>query len=318
MTILRSMHTGPKALDKKNKLVRLHSPINLAKQAEMRLRLSQSLQSSLDLRRILDLFFLHAQELVDIDGLEYRNNDEQIIIQLEKSALHHCDYRLITPEDNLGELVFSRDRRFAEEELATLELLIGCLIFPLRNALQYRSALQTAMRDPLTGIGNRAALDNALHRELRTAERLHQELSLLMIDIDHFKSVNDTHGHACGDQVIKQVAEAILAVTRQTDMTFRYGGEEFVAMLSNTPLDIATAIAERIRRYIETNPIQCRDHEIQTTISVGVSCLKEQEPIKKLFDRADRALYQAKHLGRNRVISEARDHAGVSSATSGL
>jgi len=203
----------------------------------------------------------------------------------------------------LGEVTFSRRKRFSEAELSNIESLLGSLIFPLRNALKYRSAVQSALRDPLTGTGNRIALDNALAREKSLADRYDQPLSLLTIDIDHFKRINDNFGHSSGDEVLREVARGIVAVTRQTDMTFRFGGEEFVVLLNKTNPEGASVIAERIRHFIEKARVETNNELLQATVSIGVSTLRKDESTKMLFDRADQALYKAKAQGRNQIIA---------------
>jgi len=205
-------------------------------------------------------------------------------------------------QDDLGEVEFSRKTRFNEEELSGIEAALTALLYPIRNALRYHAALQTALRDPLTGTGNRIALDNALRRECQLAERYAQSVSLLVLDIDHFKLINDNHGHSVGDQVLQLVAERIHNVTRETDMTFRYGGEEFVVVLSITDREGAAIIAERLRLIIEHEAFNTDVGPVNITVSVGASCLQAQDNIKQLFDRADDALYKAKHQGRNQVV----------------
>lgn len=304
--MVTSVHSGSTAssntaFNQKDKLVRLRLPLNASDQAEARLKLTNKLQTTLDLRELLELFLQQLRESIPVDGLEYSNTAKGINMPLGRKGIHSCDYRLITQQDNLGTLVFSRSKRFTEAELSIVEMLIGILIYPLRNALMYRDALQTAMRDPLTGTGNRVALDNALHRELQLAHRYGQDVALLVIDIDHFKQVNDTYGHACGDDVLRGAARNIEAEIRQTDMTFRYGGEEFVVILSKTDERGAQIIAERLRACIEENPICTSAGDIQITASIGISSLVLNENVKQLFERADRALYRAKQGGRNRV-----------------
>jgi len=293
------------AFNQKKKLVRL--PLDVDEQAEARLKLTAKLQTTLDLRELLELFLRQLRELLPVDGLEYSNTAKGINMPLGRKGIHSCDYRLITQQDNLGALVFSRSKRFSEAELAAVEMLVGTLIYPLRNALLYRDAVQTAMRDPLTGTGNRVALDNALHRELQLAHRYGQDVALLVIDIDHFKQVNDSFGHTRGDEVLRCAARNIEALIRQTDMTFRYGGEEFVVILSKTDESGARVIAERIRETIEQTPINTVAGDIRITASIGISALVRGENVKELFDRADRALYRAKQSGRNRVKTGHRE-----------
>jgi diguanylate cyclase (GGDEF)-like protein len=269
---------------------------------QRRLDLINALQSTLELQEQLNIFHRWLGQLVAVDGLKYLNPQHQIELILGAETLHHCHYRLSTEQESLGEIEFTRRQRFSEEELSQIETSLTALLYPVRNALRYHVAVQTALRDPLTGAGNRIALDNALHRECQLAERYAQSVSLLVLDIDHFKAINDSHGHSVGDQVLQQVADCIRTVTRETDMTFRYGGEEFVVVLSKTDLPGAALIAERVRHSIAQQTFATQAGNIHLTVSLGASSLGVKENIKNLFDRADQALYQAKSLGRNRVI----------------
>lgn len=271
--------------------------------ANARLRLAHSLQTSLDTSTLIRLFYQQLSQFVPVGGLEFRSHQGDQTEFLGRAGRHQCDYRLSGSKVLLGQLIFSRDRRFNETEQQLLEELLGSLVFPLRNALEHQNARHLALIDNLTGLANRAALDNALHRELRLAERQHWELSLLAIDLDHFKAINDKHGHSRGDQVLRQVADAIQTICRSSDQTFRYGGEEFVVLLSNTDAEGARSIAERICETVSQLDF---DGDLATTASIGVSTRKSdhQEHIDTLFDRADRALYKAKTQGRNCVVLE--------------
>ncbi len=280
-----------------------HFPVQQSDLVELRMLMLQSLQTSLDPERILTLFCQHLQSLLPLQGLRYHNQASACELLVGREASHKVSYRLKTTDDDLGELVFSRSKRFSNGDMALLESLMGLLICPLRNALQYRNALQSALIDPLTQVGNRIALERSLQRELLIAERQQQPLSLLAIDIDHFKRINDNYGHACGDQVLQAVTSSITSVIRGSDMIFRYGGEEFVVLLTNTPAEGAMIIAQRIRQFIENKSFVNRGNTLKTTVSIGISSLDRDDCNQSLFDRADAALYKAKKHGRNRVES---------------
>lgn len=158
---------------------------------ELRQQLTLQLQSSLEAERILGLFFEEVRQLIPLDALGYRHPGSDLRLEFGSSAKHSVSYRLSHDSDYLGELIFRRRQRLGEDEQRQLESLLGTLLFPLRNALLYRAAIQTALRDALTGTGNRIAMDQALGRELELARRNLQPLSVLMLDIDHFKRVND-------------------------------------------------------------------------------------------------------------------------------
>lgn len=269
-----------------------------------RLELVNTLQSTLELNEQLTIFKRWINQSVAIDGLKYSNSQHNINFSLGHCDGHQCNYRLNTNNESLGEIEFSRKKPFKEEELSQIETDLTALLYPIRNALQYYVAVQTALRDPLTGTGNRIALDNALHRECQLAERYSQSVSILMLDIDHFKQINDQYGHTAGDEVLKQIADTVRNVTRATDMTFRYGGEEFVVVLSKTDIAGAEIIADRIRQHISAKPFETQAGAIPVTASIGASKLNKSERIKDLFNRADQALYLAKNSGRNQVVCQ--------------
>ena len=266
-----------------------------------RLRLSNMLQTTLDLTQVLQLFFDEAKNTLSVGSLKYKNEKTNNHLEMGRRCRHSCHYKLITQKDNLGELVFTRSKRFSEEELQLLEMLLGSLVCPIRNALMYQEAIQTALKDPLTGTGNRLALESTLGREIGLAARHSQPLSILVIDIDHFKSINDRFGHTTGDCVLQDVANQLMDSCRDTDATYRYGGEEFVVILNRTDREGAIISAERIRQQIAEMTTAYGEQEISVTVSIGISSLQPKDSLNTLFDRADKALYEAKSAGRNRV-----------------
>lgn len=159
-----------------------------------------------------------------------------------------------------------------------------------------------SMKDPLTGSFNRRYLEQRLASEVKLAHRHGKPLALVMLDMDKFKAVNDTHGHSIGDLVLVQLAEATKKVMRETDALVRYGGEEFVVLLPETDLAGAQRLAEKIREAVEASVFGDDGHVLKLTCSLGVAALLEKEAGPELIDRADKALYEAKSSGRNRVV----------------
>jgi diguanylate cyclase (GGDEF)-like protein len=291
----------------KQNLVQIQpSPVSHETRLNAQLRLLQALQISLDPQEQLNAFLKHAQPVVSLSGAQLILKDEESIYKVGRKGSHFCSYRLILEDTYLGELQCSRSRRFSDDELSNLEMLIGSYVYALRNALRYQDALAAAHLDSLTLLGNRAALEAAIKQELPFAERHHQDLSILMIDVDYFKSINDTHGHDKGDQVLREIARNIQAICRETDITFRYGGEEFLVILRNTNTRGAHIIAERLRQQIARSSIAIQEGAICPTVSIGISSLHHgrKEKAQHLFKRADMALYQAKAAGRNCVVDE--------------
>jgi diguanylate cyclase (GGDEF)-like protein len=276
----------------------LERPVSLA---QLRLELGLQLQTSLEPQRILGLFFREIQRLVPLDALSYEHQPSDLRLQFGQRGHHSISYNLSHEGEQLGELVFRRNQRFSEQDQGNLESLLSALLFPMRNALLYRAATQSALRDPLTETGNRIAMDQTLQREIEMSRRHSQPLSLLMLDIDHFKQINDTYGHSAGDDVLKAVAASIKDQLRNVDMVFRFGGEEFLILLSNTSREAAAMVGERLRFAAQAQDYVADGKVIELTVSLGCSTLLPGESAESLLRRADSALYVAKREGRNRL-----------------
>ena len=161
----------------------------------------------------------------------------------------------------------------------------------------------SAVRDPLTGAWNRRYLDVQLHAELSAARRRGLELSMLALDLDHFKQVNDQHGHAVGDQALRAVSEALISACGEAATVARVGGEEFAVLLPGHDLAQATELAERIRAAVAAVQIPTEREAAQVTVSLGVASLAPEMSAQGLYTLADARLYQAKAEGRDRVVS---------------
>jgi diguanylate cyclase len=179
----------------------------------------------------------------------------------------------------------------------------------ISNLQQSLEAIRAeSLTDPLTGLGNRKYFDRSIEIAVQNALANGEPLSLLMFDIDHFKSFNDSYGHLTGDQVLRLVGMSLKQTIKGQDITARYGGEEFVVLLPNTAMRQALTVADHIRRAIMSKELKKKSTgEIlgRVTISVGVSMLKPDDDTDSLIERADACLYAAKRNGRNRVICEA-------------
>jgi two-component system cell cycle response regulator len=175
----------------------------------------------------------------------------------------------------------------------------------LRNKVQ--QSIELALVDPLTGLNNRRFLESHLATMLDQAQRRRAPLSLMIFDIDHFKRVNDTHGHDCGDEVLKGFADRLRRVVRGGDILCRLGGEEFVIVMANASTEIAAKVAERTRSAIQEEPfvIDQAGRKISITVSIGVAGRGPDGDADSLYRRADRALYRSKSEGRNRVTADA-------------
>ncbi|MGE0173590.1 MAG: diguanylate cyclase [Oligoflexales bacterium] len=202
-------------------------------------------------------------------------------------------------DSNLIGILYLENNRatntFTEERIETLEII--CLAAAGRIELSFQAAT-----DGLTGLYNHQFFQNALDKEIVQSKRQARNLSLVMVDIDHFKSFNDKYGHQLGDQILRKVASTIQLVCRKSDLIARYGGEEICVILSETSPQNALIVAERIRNYIEKAKITVDNKELTVTASLGVAGLNKQIKSKELLiQEADRALYVSKGAGRNKV-----------------
>ncbi len=265
------------------------------------LELSSILQTTLDIEIQIGLFGKEIQRYLSIDGLVYTAPDSDQKTLYGREASQRATYDLKLEEKPLGTVRVFREMPFTDKEITSLENLLCALVYPLRNALSYRQAVELASRDPLTGVQNRMAMGSTLQREVDLAQRQQIPLSMLVIDIDHFKTFNDEYGHAFGDDVLTAVAQTISNTIRRSDLLFRYGGEEFVVLASYTGQDGAMLLAERIRQAIAAMQT-IRGRAVKLTVSLGVARWQPGETTEAFFERADKALYSAKQNGRNRSL----------------
>jgi two-component system, cell cycle response regulator len=169
-------------------------------------------------------------------------------------------------------------------------------------------SVEMAVTDPLTGLNNRRYLDTHLQTLFDRSRRRGRPLSVIIADIDHFKAVNDTHGHEGGDDILRDFARRVRGAVRGADLACRFGGEEFVIAMPDTPDEIAEQVAERLREAVagEAFRIGATEQDVAITTSIGIACLEPSDSdATELLRRADKALYAAKHGGRNRVVHKA-------------
>ena len=208
----------------------------------------------------------------------------------------------------LGVMNFNRPRfdAFTVQEIRLAEAIAAQAALAIANARLYQQTLELSFTDPLTGVPNRRQLFMRLENELSRCMRFGDPLSLLMIDLDHFKRINDAHGHTVGDGVLRGVALALRRSVRKIDIVARYGGEEFCVVLPRVGKPEAVEVAEKLRRAVGAASMPGPDGQapLSVTISLGVATLVvDAEDVAGLIDKADGALYEAKRLGRDRVAT---------------
>jgi diguanylate cyclase (GGDEF)-like protein/PAS domain S-box-containing protein len=224
---------------------------------------------------------------------------ERSYIEVVISPLHNRQGKVT------GRLVMLRNitaRRLAQDSLQQANEQLKAQLE--ENEILQAKLREQAIHDALTGTFNRTYLDDTLGRELARAEREASSVSLLMIDIDHFKAVNDTYGHKAGDLMLEALGRLFRGRTRSSDVIFRYGGEEFLALLPGMPLDAAAERAERLREQVATLEVEHEGKSVHITISIGAATYHPGQDADAVLTAADRALYKAKALGRNCVAVE--------------
>ena len=199
----------------------------------------------------------------------------------------------------------SLDRALGKDQVQTLFAAANHLALALKNAALFTQVKSRADHDGLTRIHNRRAFDERLIEEMRRHQRYRQSMGLLMLDIDHFKAINDTYGHLVGDHVLREVGRILSETVRGTDFTARFGGEEFMVILPQTNEEQSRVLAERLRALIAAAQFSHNGQPFSITVSIGVAILVPGTLAKRkeLLEKVDQALYQAKNRGRNQVCA---------------
>jgi diguanylate cyclase (GGDEF)-like protein len=188
--------------------------------------------------------------------------------------------------------------------IASIDTAVPYASLHLTQVLLYGEARDDSQRDPLTGLLNRRGFEQQLAEEAARSDRYGRPMAVAMLDIDRFKSINDTHGHDGGDAVLRALGEMLASVLRETDTPARLGGEEFVVLMPETPLEAAMDTAERLRARLQSLEVPWRGGLIAVTASFGVSAIPDCVPsVSALLTSADEALYASKRNGRNRVTA---------------
>jgi diguanylate cyclase (GGDEF)-like protein len=208
----------------------------------------------------------------------------------------------LTFEDNLLGILWVWGKGLTRADLPIMSIFARQIGVSLERARLFEEVQSLALTDPLTNLQNRRSLFELGRVEFARAERMNQPFCCMMLDLDHFKHINDTYGHMVGDHVLKEFAHRCKCSVREVDLVGRYGGEELIILLPETDRNLAIEIAERLRASISAMPIHVDAQEVSVTVSIGVAAKDENTlDLETLIARADQAMYIAKHRGRNRV-----------------
>ncbi|WP_018993227.1 MULTISPECIES: GGDEF domain-containing protein [unclassified Thioalkalivibrio] len=272
----------------------------------------QSLTATLEFDAVLQRLQEQLHTLLQHSGwIFYTDNEDQSWSGGEDDR-HRIEYGLSYNGVTMGSLILMRGRRFSDAEQQQIEALLGLAAPALHNAHRFRRLISNLESDELTGLGNRRAFEIQGAKWLADCRRQDRPLSVLAIDLDHFKRINDDYGHAVGDELLRRVADTLRTATRQSDLLVRMGGEEFLAVLPGADLACAMECAERIRTAIasiratatadDASALQS-EGVVKVTASIGVASVGRHTTLQALYQKADEALYAAKQSGRNRVLA---------------
>ena len=251
-------------------------------------------------------------ELVHPDDLG-RVSSEAELLYGEGDYEQELEYRIVRVDGKVR-WVRSYDKQFTSDD-GSMRIVQG-LILDVTEQKEHEQALERANEqiqeqnrmlarlartDPLTGLLNRRAMQEQLEREIRMISRGRRVFSVMLLDLDHFKAVNDKHGHRAGDRVLLTLAETLSEQVRASDIQARWGGEEFMVLFSGTRIDDALPVAEKLLSWFSSHPTMIEHLEIRVTFTGGLVEAQDGDTVDTLFGRADKALYQGKHEGRNQI-----------------
>jgi diguanylate cyclase (GGDEF)-like protein len=270
------------------------------------IRFGEALAATHDINQLLRVIVEAAVEATGANGARLLADDGTIVEAGDPdSEGEQLEFGLTAGRTAFGTLTITGDG-FDEEQRLSAASLASHAAIALENARLHRIVERQALVDGLTGIANRRQCEDAMTHEIARAERLGSTLTLVLADLDDFKAVNDAHGHAVGDDVLRKFAAALRSTVRDSDLAGRWGGEEFLLLLPGADATGGALLADRVREAFSERAFAGRDGEpVTVTCSFGVAQHRAGGDERELFASADRALYRAKRAGKNRVELEA-------------
>ena len=237
-------------------------------------------------------------------------NDELILNADEFQTVHILPLISTSNKKLFAGVCFYNKEKCDYKEFKFYNTMVNELLLLFKMRYLYSETEHLSVTDGLTGLYNRRHFESNIEREFLRVKRYPADLSLAMIDIDHFKKINDNYGHQFGDYVLKEISNIIVASFRKTDMIYRYGGEEMTVILTETPLENAVIPLERLRERISQYPFTYNGEQINVTVSIGIGYnFEEVKTHEMLIETADKALYKAKQNGRNKVVKSSNEQA---------
>ncbi|OIQ48256.1 MAG: hypothetical protein BM565_02460 [Gammaproteobacteria bacterium MedPE] len=256
----------------------------------------QKLSVAIELQPLLAIYAREVSLRIRITGLEFEYNDQIFQPKYSQGSCCVLSSNLYLHDKSLGTIRYLSTKPLAQPQRQLIASLEQQLLQPLNNVLIFEHNRRLSLRDHLTGLGNRSYFDETLSCMKATAQRENRPFSLLILDLDNFKQVNDQHGHTEGDRVLKQFSKILREALRSNDYVFRFGGDEFVLLLAHSDSLNPSLVAQRIIDMVCQDKLMVRH---QVTTSIGFTNWKSGDSSAAIIERADKALYHAKDHGKN-------------------
>ena len=255
------------------------------------LALINQLQTTLELDVLLNIFSVEVARYIDFSGLYFKSKTVNKTLRGSRKAKKERQFELKIGDVFIGTLTYGINAPISLTNFKILTQLHQCLLYPIKNALAYHHAMQLAMQDSLTGLGNRRYFDEQLKRAMHNANRHHSLVGLVLGDLNKFKAINDTFGHVAGDQVLQEFSNILRLCIRDSDSVFRFGGDEFAIIVENADENALTIIENRISIALNKNMVL---NQYDLTCSLGATYMSRADDECSFFERADKALYRKK------------------------
>lgn len=255
------------------------------------LAITELFNTTLDLTTLLNNFSIEAGRYLDFNGLFFKSNSVNKLLEGSRKAKYEHSFDLKIDDKFIGTLTYAINSPISLTNIQLLNRLHQCLSYPIKNAISYYDAIQLAMQDSLTGLGNRRYFDEQLKRAMHTANRHHSVVGLVLGDLNKFKAINDTYGHAIGDHVLIEFSNVLRLCIRDSDSLFRFGGDEFAILIENANESAINLIEHRVSNALVQNLLLSK---YNLGCSLGATLMNKADDEQSIFERADRALYRKK------------------------
>jgi len=255
------------------------------------LSLVELFNTTLDLTTLLNMLSIEAARYQDFSGLYFKG--KSVSKAFENSRQSNLEHTFELKSDNtlIGTITYGINSPISITNIELLERLHKCLFYPLKNAISYYNAIQLAMQDSLTSLGNRRYFDEQLKRAMKSANRQSSSIGLVLGDLNKFKAINDTYGHSIGDQVLVEFANILRLCVRDSDSLFRFGGDEFAILVEHADESTLRIIEDRVTKALKENAFL---RKYQLGCSLGATLMNKTDDEQSIFNRADRTLYLKK------------------------